>query len=423
MRTYIFIFTISVLFICLYCNACVKASNPLKIGIISDTHYLSEKLMEEGSQSLRNYEKASGRLVSKIPEVLDSILAFYLNSEIDILLIPGDITKDGEKQSHLDFVEKLKPLRVRGIRIYVIPGNHDINIPKPLGYSQDTTYPVDNISDVEFADIYSDFGYATAINRDTASLSYVAELESDTWLVAIDASRYKEYKDRSISSGQISVQTEQWITDRMAEAQDNNKQLLGMMHYGLVEHLPLQSTLFPQYLVEDWQAFTSLFAQMGMKAIFTGHFHSNDISEYTTGGGDKIYDIETGTLSSFPFAYRIIELYEDRMNIQTRNIMSVSSDPNLAETSKEQLQALAGEHALAKVKQMGMTLPPSLIPLFKQLAGQLFVLHLKGDEEMTPELMAIIEQLYENFNLSETISIRDFQLDFPPSDNNVEIVF
>lgn len=420
MRTSIYL--ILVLLFASHSLACVERDDSLRIGIISDTHYLSETLMDSGN-AIQNYEQSSGRLVTKVPEILDSVLTYYLENNIDILLIPGDITKDGEKQSHLDFAEKLKPLRAKGIRIYVILGNHDINMPNPLGYKGDLTYKVDNITPNEFVDIYADFGYNVALQRDTASLSYVVELNPNTWLIAIDASRYREYKDRSISGGKLSAQTEQWIVDRIDEAKENNIQVLGMMHHGLVEHIPLQSNLFPQYLVDDWQRLASLFADKGMKAIFTGHFHSNDISEYVTGGGRKIYDIETGTLSSYPFAYRTIELTSGGMDIKTNNIHSINSEPNLSEVSRKQMQDLAEQLALAKINQMGINIPSSLTNLFKQLAGQLFIMHLAGDEVLTPELKYSINQLYENLDLGDGMPIEYLELDFPPADNNVSIIF
>jgi len=44
-------------------------------------------------------------------------------SDIEVLLIPGDLTKDGEKLSHLELVQKLEPIIEKGIQTFVIPGN------------------------------------------------------------------------------------------------------------------------------------------------------------------------------------------------------------------------------------------------------------------------------------------------------------
>lgn len=271
------------------------ASEPIRIGVITDTHYLSEKLMDNGT-ALQQYIKSSGKNIKATPVVLDKVLNDYLKSDIEVLFVCGDITKDGERQSHLDFIEKLKPLQARGVKVYVIPGNHDINMPNAVGYKGNKTYKVPNITPSEFLGLYADCGYKEALKRDTTSLSYVVRLNDNTWLLAIDAGRYNEYKTSSISGGKVKATTERWMMDVLSEAKSNNIQVVGMMHWGLTEHIMYQSMFFKDYLVNDWQRLANLFADNGMKVIFTGHFHSNDISLFTSDKGNKIYDIETGTL-------------------------------------------------------------------------------------------------------------------------------
>lgn len=43
----------------------------------------------------------------------------------DLVLITGDLTKDGEQLSHQYVISKLDELRDLGIKTLVIPGNHD----------------------------------------------------------------------------------------------------------------------------------------------------------------------------------------------------------------------------------------------------------------------------------------------------------
>ena len=403
-------------------SACASEKKSIKLGIMSDPHYLSEKLMDNG-QAMKNYENANGKRITDIPDVLDIVLDDYLNSDIEVLLIPGDLTKDGEKQSHLDFAKKLQPLKDKGIRIYVIPGNHDINVPNPVGFEKESTYPVENISPSDFTEIYGEFGYNIAIKKDTASLSYVAELDSDTWLIAIAACLYKEYKDRTISKGRISSQTEQWILDVLTEAKSKKIQIVGMMHHGLVEHIAFQSTFFKDYLVEDWQRLAPLFADNGMKMIFTGHFHANDITEYTSGKGNKIYDIETGALASYPFAYRFAELTKDDIKISTKNVESTPNNPNLSEESKAQLRNIARAQAMSKVNNLGINIPDSIKNVLVDLAGDVFIMHLGGDEKMDDSLRNTFKILYQKIDSSESVPIDEFELDLYPADNNVEIVF
>lgn len=390
------------------------------MGVITDIHYLSEQLMDDG-EALEKYTALSGKNVKAIPEVLDKVLADYLESEIEVLLICGDMTKDGERQSHLDFVEKLKLLKEKGIRIFVVPGNHDINMPNAVGYKGNEMYKVDNISADDFEKIYGDCGYNKALSRDDSSLSYLAELDDKTWLLAIDAARYSEYERKSISSGRILPQTEEWIIDVLHEAKEKGIQVIGMMHWGLTEHIIYQSEFFEQYLVDDWWHFAKVFADNGMKAIFTGHFHSNDISAFISEDDNTIYDIETGTLSSFPFAYRYVDLYRDRMSIKTKNITEIPSNLNLSEEDRVRMKSLANRQAAAKLEGGRFDLSPDLLPIFSEILSQLFVLHLYGDEQLDGDLLDSVKRLSES--MDAPFDANDVDLDFWPADNNVEIVF
>ena len=390
------------------------------MGVITDTHYLSEKLMDDG-YALQDYIYTSGKNIKYTPAVLDKVIADYLQSDIEVLLVCGDMTKDGEKQSHIDFVNKLKPLQDKGVRVFAIPGNHDINMPNAVEYKGNKTFPVDSISPRDFTEIYAGCGYSDALKRDTASLSYVARLNDNTWLLSIDAAKYKEYTTRSITSGRILPQTENWIVEVLDEAKSKGIQVIGMMHWGLTEHIMYQSTFFGEYLVDDWQRLAALFADKGMKAIFTGHFHSNDISLFTSPEGNKIYDIETGTLAAYPFAYRFVNLFPDRMDVKTKNITSVPDNANLAEEDRLRMKALSETLAMQKLKRMSLDLPEKTVTQFSNVLSQIFLLHAYGDEVADDKLIYSMKKLSET--METPFENEEVELDFPPADNNVEIIF
>jgi 3',5'-cyclic AMP phosphodiesterase CpdA len=398
----------------------LSAARPIKMGVITDTHYLSEQLMD-GGYAVQDYIQVSGKNIKDTPAVLDKVLADYLSSDIEVLLICGDMSKDGEKQSHLDLMKKLKPLQDKGVKVYVIPGNHDINMPNAVEYKGNKTLPVANVSPSEFTDIYATCGYKDAIRRDTASLSYVAQMGENTWLLAIDAARYNEYKGHTVSGGKISAVTEKWIVDVLDEAKAKNIQVIGMMHWGLMEHIVYQSIFFKEYLVDDWNRLANLFADKGMKVIFTGHFHSNDISSFRSDRGNIIYDIETGTLSAYPFSYRYVDLYPDRIDIRTQNITAVPGNPNLASDDKDRMQSLARQLALQKIKNLGYDFPQDVTEQFADVLSRIFVLHAYGDEKPDANLKASMEKLSKL--MESPMDLDDMQIDFPPADNNVEIAF
>ncbi len=422
-KTIRFLFGLTVLLGGSILTSCAQKPDPLRIGVFSDPHFLTPQLMDDG-EAIQQYDLSSGKVIREVPFVLEQVLQDYLNSDIEILLIPGDMTKDGEKQSHIDFVKQLQPLINKGVKVYVIPGNHDINRPDAMEYKGENRFKTDNVTPQEFADIYAGYGYKDALRRDANSLSYVAELNTDTWLLAIDSNKYDEYTQSSVTSGgRISPETEKWIELVMNEAHERNIQVIGMMHHGLVEHIMMQATFFSEYVVDDWQRLASFFADQGVKVMFTGHFHANDITEFASRQGNKIYDIETGSLAAYPFPYRFIELYKEKINVSTKNIISTPASPRLSEQNKITLQDKAKNIAVEKMRQRGMQFPPKTTQLITDIVAKVFVMHAAGDETLDDELKETIRQLSLELGSPADISPDLLGLDMYPSDNNVEIKF
>ena len=199
----------------------VYSQHALKIAVLSDTHYLSSKLAKPGT-ALNNFEAVTGRNTEDLHEVLNQVISNLKSYQPDILLISGDLTNHGARDSHVDFIATLKPLANNGTRIFVVPGNHDINVPNTIKYDGDSSSPTTNISALEFAQLYAPYGYASATKRDTASLSYLAEINDSTWLLSIDSNRHSEYKTSSISAGRILPKTMQWSLEILREAKSKN---------------------------------------------------------------------------------------------------------------------------------------------------------------------------------------------------------
>ncbi|NLZ94690.1 MAG: metallophosphoesterase [Bacteroidales bacterium] len=395
------------------------AQHPLKIAVISDTHYLSKKLATDGS-ALQNFEAGTGRNVEDLHQVLSQVLSELEAQQPDILLIAGDITNHGERDSHIDITAKLKPLAENGTRIFVVPGNHDVNVPNPKAYIADKPTPTTSISAQEFEEIYAPFGYNDAIKRDTASLSYVAEVNDSIWLLSIDSNKYKEHTTSTISSGRILPETMSWILDILEEANSKDILVMGLMHHGLVEHMPYQSTFMSDYLIDNWKNNAEILANNGLKVIFTGHFHSNDITLLTTSQGNEIYDIETGSLAGYPFPYRLMTLQDNKLNIESYFIDSIPGKQNLQEEYRFKAEKIGRRIAQSKINSMSLPIPTDLKDLLIDMLVKMQILHMKGDEKVDAEMQQMIEQLSDVLG-DPNASIDSFKLDFPPADNFVEI--
>ncbi|MBQ8063960.1 MAG: hypothetical protein IJ230_08510 [Clostridia bacterium] len=109
-----------------------------------------------------------------------------------------------------------------------------------------------------------------------------------------------------------------------------------MMHHGTVAHFSQEQTILGEFLVDDFQKVATTLADAGMHYVFTGHFHSQDVSVMTTEKGNTIYDIETGSSITYPCPMRAVQF--------TRS-GSAKTDNGVKETLKGQtIQNLSISH-------------------------------------------------------------------------------
>jgi predicted MPP superfamily phosphohydrolase len=78
--------------------------NPhLKIAIVSDIHYMHPSLLINNGAAgaaFQNYVNQDPKLVQFSDPIFRNVLADLKSEQPDILLVTGDITKDGEKIGH-----------------------------------------------------------------------------------------------------------------------------------------------------------------------------------------------------------------------------------------------------------------------------------------------------------------------------------
>ena len=375
------------------------SGKPLTVAIVSDIHYMDPSLLDsngaEGT-AFQNYLAQDPKLLQYSAAVFKKVMGQLLAAKPDILLVPGDITKDGEKIDHLAMAGFFDQLERQGTRVYVMPGNHDINNAKAKRYVGNNAYPVAMTSKTDFEAIYGNFGYRAAIARDTASLSYVAQLEPGLRLLSIDASKYEDYgPDGDVAEGRIKPTTLSWILAQLAQAKKQNTRVFAMMHHNLIEHYAGQSQLDPGYVVDNYQMIVDTLMQAGLRVIFTGHYHAQDISSYTY-KGNTLFDIETGSLVTPPIPYRMVTINNDKLDVRSTTISSIGvSFPDGEDYAAYANQFLSGhlDNYFYSYLTTLFGAPPSLATFAAPLFRNGIMAHFAGDEHMPGDQLAVINQL------------------------------
>ncbi len=317
----------------------------LRIAVMSDLHYLSPDMIAD-TEDFEHAFNSDRKLLKESSSVLREMLERVRADKPDILLVSGDLTKDGEQECHAALAKQLQQLQqdIPGLKIYVINGNHDIrnynaknfNTPDGKAVPATRTHPEDfkRIYDFVYSDPTVIATFTPAAGNEAGSLSYVARPVEGLTIVAMDTCRYSKENtsngtDEHETSGAISADLEKWVIEQTAAAKARGDLVIGLEHHGLVPHFDVEPTILPMYLVNGYERIAQEYADAGMSAVFTGHMHAVDIAAMTTKAGNTFYDIETGSALTYPCPVRFVDLRRSTVGGETNTYMSVSTKTHI----------------------------------------------------------------------------------------------
>ena len=317
----------------------------LRIAVMSDLHYLSPDMIAD-TEDFEHAFNSDRKLLKESSSVLHEMLERVRADKPDILLVSGDLTKDGEQECHAALAKQLQQLQqdIPGLKIYVINGNHDIrnynaknfNTADGKAVLATRTEPEDfkRIYDFVYSDPTVIATFTPAEGNKAGGLSYVARPVEGLTVIAMDTCRYSSDNtsngdDEHETSGAISADLEKWVIEQTAAAKARGDLVIGLEHHGLVPHFDVQPTILPMYLVNGYERIAQEYADAGMSVVFTGHMHAVDIAAMTTAAGNTFYDIETGSALTYPCPIRFVDLRRSTVGGETNTYMSVSTKTHI----------------------------------------------------------------------------------------------
>jgi 3',5'-cyclic AMP phosphodiesterase CpdA len=279
----------------------------VKIILGTDLHYLSPSLTDQGEGFLNMVRNGDGKLVQYSSQITDAFLSEVDEAKPDVLILSGDLTFNGEKQSHLDLQEKLSNLKSTGTNILVIPGNHDINYHFSYSYKGNTAYKTENVSQEEFREIYGEFGYNNAISKDGSSFSYLYPLSEDLYILMIDTNT----EDAPES---VKASTFVWAREELRKTSENGITVIGVTHQNLLKH----NSLFTDgFVINNNEKLLSLFEEYTIPLNLSGHMHIQHISKSKKG----VQEVATSSLAVAPHNYGVISVdKENTISYKTKKV-------------------------------------------------------------------------------------------------------
>ena len=274
----------------------LPASPGLRIAVASDLHLDPDNTDKTNAVSEAVYNM----------EIVDALLWDARRQGAEILLLTGDLVNGGREAKHAALSAKLRAAEEEGLRIYVLPGNHDL-------------YPINQTT---FTAYYADFGYSDAFSRDPASLSY-SVIVDDLMLLMLDTAGYDPHAiDFSaglanagsmglLNTGSqdlafLSDSTLSWARSMLEEARDRNLFVLCAGHYNLLS--PISRQPGSGYYVRNGEQMAALLQEFSVPLYLSGHMHTRAV--YQENG---LTELLTECLTAYPVAYSILDLTDQEL--------------------------------------------------------------------------------------------------------------
>ena len=274
-------------------------SDKLSFYVLTDTHYLSEKMWVEG-KSINSREMGDQIAIKCTPQVLRSFFKKILeDKESEYVLITGDLINSGDLQSHKDFINELKILTDAGKKVLVTCATHDYaglgddeNIFHAVRYTENGCEEAERVYKTELPSLYYEFGHRYADSIDAESGSYCVPLPSGFRLIAI----YDNGNGRShcglFDEGFL------WLENEFINAKEKGETVFLAVHHPVIPPWNIYKAVADFEMFGGYEKLKELMCRYGIRLIFTGHTHVHGIKKYTDNEGRYFYDVTTSALPS-----------------------------------------------------------------------------------------------------------------------------
>lgn len=247
-------------------------TTPVTLWASSDLHW------QEPSDSFRP---------AYLDEIIETLLDQAHGAEPQALLLCGDLTNGGNLEEHQAVSTCLKKAQENGLKIFVTMGNHDM----------DHSVPPKTLTE-----LYAPFGWEQALSRDERSMSYLAALTDELWLLSLDSNFYG---DRGTGvGGIIEEETLSWVRDCLDRAKEAGALVVPFSHHNLLVRGMTEESR-SNYYIEGGEDLQELFLDCGVPLYFSGHRHSSSLNqvEYE---GKVLIETVVPTPTTCPYYYTAV---------------------------------------------------------------------------------------------------------------------
>lgn len=299
-------------------------ANELNFYLITDLHHYAKTLGTSG----KGYEKALAgdqKCLKQTGAIIDAYIDRILeDSDTGIVLVDGDVSCNGAKESHLDLIPRLRRLKENGKRVFVITATHDYYVEENevgKGYKcvGDEILPATQTTRAELVDLYFEFGMNEALSIHKESHCYSVKLKDGYRLLCLN-----DDGDRVFCG--YDNDTLRWIDEEIDKAHAAGDYIFAITHHPVLPPSPIYPIISERDMLGDWEKTAKHLADKGIKFIFTGHAHMMNIAKLVTEKGNELYDINTSSLVGYPSVMRKVVFDEREVHVSSIQLKDFNDD-------------------------------------------------------------------------------------------------
>lgn len=289
--------------------------------LLTDTHFVSKRNWVEGKPFTMR-ERGDQIALKASPEILDAFFEKILaDTETDTVIFTGDNVNNGDMNSHEDFRAKLDYLVAQGKKVYVTTATHDYcglgddeNFFTSCVYTETGTEPTASMRKAELFDYYYDYGPKQALSVHRESGSYCVQLGEGVRMVLINDNGNGRSHCGLFEDGV------QWLTEQIQAAKDSGSFMLLAVHHPVIAPFEAYRHMVEFELYGGYRELSKLMCETGVRVVFTGHTHVQNIRKFTDEEGRWFLDISTTAAVSAKGKMRFVTVDADEGVCDVRSI-------------------------------------------------------------------------------------------------------
>lgn len=309
-----------------------------RIMVVSDLHYMAPALYEGSDLFLRVLRAGDGKITQHGEALMAALRDEAARQAPDALIVTGDLAFNGEKASHEALAEWFAGIEAEGVPVWVIPGNHDINVSTARRFDGDGWTYTPTVSPEEFRAIYREYLPPEGACAPD-SFSYPVRVDDRLWVAMTDVAFYR---GESQPFGLFMAGHAAWLEDVMRQAGD--AELITASHHSLLPHTEFSRD---SYVMLGNETMLDLARKYGVRLHLSGHLHVQHMTDR-----DGVTDAALGAFCTWPHRYALVTLTDDgRLKYEARSLDEALLPEGFMAMSRAWFRDIAGAKAAASLPE------------------------------------------------------------------------